>query len=309
MHWCYERETTFRVLLGKTVKIDVELVRRLVASQFPQWAELPVSAVKLSGWDNRTFHLGNDMSVRLPSAEVYASAVATEQEWLPRLGPQLPLSIPEPVAMGEPGEGYPWHWSIYKWLPGEIASRATVRKIETFAADLADFLRRLQAIDPTGGPERKLRGGSLEIWRSQVEEALEKLVSAGQIDAKKASTIWQSALNAPFDERPVWFHGDVAAGNLLINSGRLSAVIDFGGLGVGDPACDMTVAWTLLDPEARRIFRRKLEVSESVWNRGRGWALWKGMIVVSGMIETNAIEAASSQYAIDQLMLDHENGE
>lgn len=290
------------------MKIDVTLVERLVESQFPQWAQLSIRPVKLSGWDNRTFHLGDTMSVRLPSAEMYSSAVQIEQHWLPRLAPKLPLPIPKPVALGQPGEGYPWQWSIYQWLPGEVAARDTLADLDDLAADLACFLKALQHIDPTGGPIRGLRGGSLELWRSQAEDALAKLTASQTINTDAATEIWQTAIAAPMEEEPVWYHGDVAAGNLLIEDGKLSAVIDFGGVGVGDPACDMTIAWTLLDSRSRQVFREAMSVSDAIWNRGRGWALWKAMIVVSGLINTNAIEAASSQYALDQLIADQACG-
>ena len=265
--------------------------------------------MKLSGWDNRTFHLGHELSVRLPSAEAYASAVQIEQEWLPKLAPHLPLTIPKPVAMGEPREGYPWNWSIYRWLPGEVATRDSVADLNAFAVDLAEFMKALQRIDPTGGPKRNWRGGSLELWRPQAEEALEILSASQAIDKVAATEIWQQAISAPIEDNPVWYHGDVAAGNLLTRDGKLSAVIDFGGLGVGDPACDMIIAWTFLDQPSRQVFRKAIGVSDSIWNRGRGWALWKGMIVVSRLIETNAIEAASSQSAIDQLIADHYTGD
>ena len=286
-------------------RIDVALVERLIASQFPELAELPITPVKLSGWDNRTFHLGYELSVRLPSAEAYAGAVQIEQEWLTKLAPHLPLTIPKPVAMGSPGEGYPWNWSIYRWLPGEVAAWDSVADLNAFAVDLAEFLKALQRIDPTGGPKRKWRGGNLELWRPQAEEALEILSARQAIDKVAATEIWQTAIAAPIEDNPVWYHGDVAAGNLLTRDGKLSAVIDFGGLGVGDPACDMTIAWTFLDAPSRQIFRKAIGASDATWNRGKGWALWKGMIVVSGLTETNTIEAASSQYAIDQLIADH----
>ncbi|MGI9328267.1 MAG: aminoglycoside phosphotransferase family protein [Pseudomonadales bacterium] len=284
-------------------RIDVALVRHLVSTQFPRWAHLPVSPVLLSGWDNRTFHLGDEMSIRLPSAGHYASAVTKEQTWLPRLAPHLPLPIPQPLAMGEPSDAYPWQWSIYRWLDGEVATKDSITNLSRFARDLADFLLALQAIDPQGGPKPVLRGGSLEPWQEQVEAALDAL--AGHIDVRAAAEIWGQARRAPFNAEPVWYHGDIAAGNLLVQHGGLNAVIDFGGLGVGDPACDMSIAWTLLEPASRQVFRERLAVSDAIWNRGRGWALWKGMIVIANIIETNPIEAASSQYAIDQLIADY----
>ena len=284
-------------------QIDVALVTQLVASQFPQWGHLPVSRVSQSGWDNRTFHLGKEMLVRLPSGKHYARAVNKEQNWLPKLAEHLPLPIPAPLAMGEPEYGYPWSWSIYGWLEGEVATRDNIADLHRFSEDLARFLTALQRIETNGGPTEKFRGGSLELWRPQAEEALVALT--GKIDTGAAADIWRKAIAAPFEDDPVWYHGDVAAGNLLVKDGELSAVIDFGSLGVGDPACDMTIAWTLLDASSRQVFRESLGVSDAIWNRGRGWALWKGMIVVAKIIETNVIEAASSHYAIDQLIQDY----
>ncbi len=286
-----------------SVQIDVPLVTRLVATQFPEFSHLPITPVALSGWDNRTFHLGDNMSVRLPSGQHYAKAVQLEQRWLPRLAPQLPVPIPQPLAMGQPGEGYPWQWSIYRWLEGEVATRQNTPDLGQFATALAEFLLCLQSVDIGGGPKRSLRGGRLDQWVPQVEAALEVL--AGQIDVDAAAEIWRMAIAAPLNEAQVWYHGDVAAGNLLVVGGELSAVIDFGGLGVGDPACDMTIAWTLFEPSSRSRFQERLGVSDAVWQRGRGWALWKGMIVMANIIQTNAIEAASSQYAIDQLINDY----
>ena len=288
------------------VIIDVPCVSQLIADQFPQWAHLPISAVANSGWDNRTFHLGGEMLVRLPSGAHYANAVAKEQAWLPKLAPQLPLPIPQPLALGQPGPGYPWPWSIYGWLDGEHATRDNVPNLASFAVELADFLVALQQLDTTGGPTRTMRGGSLERWSEQAEAALGLLND--RLDVEAATQIWQLALAAPFDEQPVWYHGDVAAGNLLVRNGSLCAVIDFGGLGVGDPACDMVIAWTFLEPASRRVFRHHLGISDAIWNRGRGWALWKAMIVLAELIETNAIEAASAQYAVDQLIGDFRHG-
>ena len=287
---------------SESMVIDAALVRRLVAEQFPQWAGLAVTPVACSGWDNRTFHLGAQMSVRLPSAEHYAPAVVKEQRWLPWLAPQLPLPIPQPLAQGVASADYPWPWSIYGWLEGGIASRDSIVDLTQFAVDLANFLRVLQSLDPTDGPVRKLRGGSLQRYDGQFHEALTRLDTS--IDAGRALAIWLAALAEPLVRTPVWYHGDVAAGNLLTRAGRLSAVIDFGGLGVGDPACDMSIAWTLLEPISRAAFRDELRVSTGVWNRGRGWALWKAMIVVSGLVQTNVIEANSADYALAQLLGD-----
>jgi len=285
------------------IRIDVPLVQQLISTQFPEWAHLPITPVKLSGWDNRTFHLGNKMSIRLPSRQHYAAAVAKEQKWLPIFAPELPLPIPVPVAMGAPSELYPWQWSVYRWLPGEIATHESISNLHQFATDLARFLRHMQNMDTSGGPSRKLRGGSLQIYDEQIRTAIDVL--RADIDWRLATEIWEAALQAPFDAAPVWYHGDVAAGNLLVRDGKLAAVIDFGGIGVGDPACDTTIAWTFLNAPARQTFKQQLQPDPAIWTRGRGWALWKGLIVAAELIDTNAIEKASSTYAIAQVLADY----
>ncbi len=265
-------------------RIDPALVMSLVAHQFPRWAHLPVSAVEPGGWDNRTFRLGEDMLVRLPSAQRYASQVATEHAWLPRLAAQLPLPIPQPLALGAPAAGYPWQWSVYRWLPGECARLDRIASLEQLAGDLALFLRTLQAIDPAGGPtpgQRNFqRGGPLATYDPETRRATQQL--AGRIDGDMVLAIWDQALASSWEGAPVWLHGDVSAGNLLVADGKLSAVIDFGNMAVGDPACDLAIAWTMLDPPSRAVFRRDLAVDQATWDRGRGWALWKVLIQLAG---------------------------
>ncbi|MCZ6643860.1 MAG: aminoglycoside phosphotransferase family protein, partial [Gammaproteobacteria bacterium] len=203
-----------------TVQIDAALVKRLIANQFPDWKNLPVTPIELSGWDNRTFHLGNTMSVRLPSANHYAAAVGKEQTWLPRIASCLPLPIPTPLAMGKPCDDYPWHWSVYGWLEGENATVEGIDDLSRFATALAEFLTALQRIDTTGAPcatKRSLRGGSLSIYDAQTHEAIDIL--HGTIDTDAATAIWEAALQAPFSSEPVWYHGDVGAGNLLVQHG------------------------------------------------------------------------------------------
>ncbi|HEV2068403.1 MAG TPA: aminoglycoside phosphotransferase family protein, partial [Acidimicrobiales bacterium] len=228
------------------LNIDAPLVERLVAEQFPEWAHLPVRSVVPNGWDNRTFRLGNEISVRLPSAEGYVLQVEKEHRWLPRLAPHLPLPIPVPLAKGRPTAEYPWPWSIYCWLDGEPTAIAPVADLTRFATDLADFLNALYRIDATGGPppgpHNFWRGGPLDVYDTETREALAAL--DGQIDTETATEIWETALATNWEHHPVWFHGDVAVGNLLLGDGRLCAVIDFGTSGVGDPACDLAVAWT-----------------------------------------------------------------
>lgn len=284
--------------------IDAVLVHRMVSAQFPQWAHLPVKSVATEGWDNRSFRLGEQMIVRLPSAAAYAAQVEKQHRWLPRLAPFLPLQIPTPLAVGEPVSGYPWKWSIYRWIEGETAAPEAVTDSSDFAAGVAGFLVALQRIDPAGGPSpgphNFYRGGSLTTYDAEVREAIGIL--QGRIGAKAATAIWESALRTTWDHSPVWIHGDISVGNLLSQDGELRAVIDFGNLGVGDPACDLSIAWTLFRGRSREVFRAMLPLDSGTWIRGRAWTLWKALIVEAGLSRTNAIEWAQSRHVIDEVL-------
>jgi aminoglycoside phosphotransferase (APT) family kinase protein len=276
------------------VRIDAALVRRLVAAQFPQWAELPVVPVSPGGRDNRTFRLGDALSVRLPSAERYAAQVEKEQRWLPLLAPRLPLPIPAPVLHGVPGEGYPWPWSVVRWLDGDDAANAHVGDLAQLASALGRFLAALQAIDTSGGPppgpHSFWRGGPLSVYEREARNAIDAL--SGEIDAASANAALEEALASAWRGAPVWIHGDVAASNLLVQGARLAAVIDFGCAAVGDPACDLAIAWTLFANESRAAFRTALPLDAATWARGRGWALWKAAITASRDARPTQREAA-----------------
>jgi aminoglycoside phosphotransferase (APT) family kinase protein len=292
------------------VNIDAALVRRLIATQFPRWKDLAIRPVDFGGWDNRTFRLGDGMTVRLPSAAAYSLQVEKEHRWLPRLAPQLPLPIPVPLAMGVPAENYPWHWSVYRWIEGETATRERIASLSRFAADLAEFLAALQRIDASGGPapgqHNFFRGGPLNVYDGEARQAI--AVLDGKIDTDAASAVWEAALAATWHGAPVWFHGDVSWGNLLVRQGRLSAVIDFGTSGVGDPACDLAIAWTLFKGKSRKAFRAGLAADEAMWARGRGWTLWKALITAAGHIDVNPVEVEKSRYVIDEVLADHVHG-
>ena len=288
------------------VRIDAALVRRLIAAQFPPWADLPVRPVEAGGWDNRTFRLGPRMTARLPSAEPYALQVEKEHRWLPKLAPLLPLPIPVPLAKGAPAGGYPWQWSVYRWLEGESASVGGIADLRRFATDLAEFLNALRRSDPTGGPppgrHNFFRGGPLTVYDAETRQAIAAL--EGRVDTGAASAVWQAALGAKWDGSPVWFHGDVAAGNLLIEDGRLGAVIDLGTSGVGDPACDLAIAWTLFGGESRDAFRAAMGLDDATWVRSRGWTLWKALITLAEHIDTDPSQAAGARRVIDEVLAD-----
>ena len=265
------------------IQIDASLVLRLITTQFPHWGNLPVRHVEQDGWDNSTFRLGDDMKVRLPTAAKYVSQVAKEHRWLPRLAPLLPLPVPVPLALGAPADVYPWPWAIYPWLKGHTASPERIDDQCQFAADLAQFLGALQRIDvadgPPAGAHSFYRGGALSIYDTDTRRSL--AVLRDEINADEAIAVWEAALASPWQGPAVWVHGDMAAGNLIVENGRLSAVIDFGNCAVGDPACDLTIAWTLLCGGGREAFRIKLSADKSTWARARGWALWKALLILA----------------------------
>jgi aminoglycoside phosphotransferase (APT) family kinase protein len=259
------------------VEIDVTLVRRLLAAQFPQWADLTIEPVASAGRDNMICRLGADLAVRLPRRRIGAGHVQKEHRWLPVLAPLLPLPTPVPLGMGEPGEGYPWHWTVSPWLAGDIAAVAPVADLRRAAIQLAEFVTALRAIDPAGGPSSQFRGDPLSGHDEMARAAIEAL--RNEFEPGVVTAAWETAVAAPVWRGPaVWMHGDLHPANLLVEDGRLSAVIDFGLLAVGDPACDLMVAWTFLSGDARDDFRTILSVDEATWARARGWALDMGLM-------------------------------
>lgn len=266
------------------VLIDTTLVRRLLTAQFPQWAHLPLAPVPQSGMDNATFRLGDELSVRLPRYAHWAGQVAREHRWLPRLAPRLPLAVSEPLEIGESGEGYPYPWSVYRWLEGETATTEALADPVRAGLDLAGFVNALKDIDATGGPgpeqSNAFRGVPLGDPRdslaaeARVRPKLEALAGTGMVDIDAVTEVWEAALAAPaWHKPPVWIHGDLATGNLLMRDGRLSAVIDFGTLAVADPAVDLQPAWMFLPPQGREAFREAVDADDATWARARGWAL------------------------------------
>lgn len=223
------------------------------------------------------------MSIRLPSAERYASQVEKENLWLPFLEQHIQLPISVPIAKGKPNEDFPWSWSVCKWIRGEVASRDNIKSMKCFAKDLAKFLKELQSIDSSGGPlageHNFYRGGSLSVYDEETRMTVKKIQNVFNESESVFLDIWNKALETHWTKEPVWVHGDIAPGNLLVDAkGKLCAVIDFGILGVGDPACDLAMAWTFFDHESRQVFKESLDLDEDTWDRARGWALWKTLI-------------------------------
>ncbi|WP_123042514.1 aminoglycoside phosphotransferase family protein [Cohnella candidum] len=262
------------------IVITNELVRRLVDSQFPEWANLDIRSVKKSGHDNRTYRLGSGMTIRLPSHERYASAVEKELTWLPIFKPLISLPIPVPVAKGEPTEEYPLPWSINRWIEGETVMHTNIPNLKLFAEDLAKFLKELEAIDASrgipAGSQNFYRGGNLAVYDDETRSIIEAV--SEQYDHKLLTEIWELSLATRYHSAPLWLHGDVAVGNLLVRDGRLCGVIDFGTMGVGDPSSDLVMAWNFFDEGSRETFLKLMDFDEATDNRARGWALWKALI-------------------------------
>lgn len=266
-------------------RIDVPLVERLVAEQFPQWAGLPVREVDPQGWDNRTYRLGDALSVRLPSAAGYVPAVEKEAGVLPYLAPRLDVAVPELLGTGVPGAGYPFPWSVRRWVDGTVAARAVDLDHREFAAAVGAVLRQLRGIPAADGPVAGThsfhRGAHPSHYGPEVVAALDAL--GGAVDRAACERVWRAATASSWTGPGVWFHGDVAPGNLVVDAaGRLAALIDFGTCGVGDPACDLVLAWTFLEPDARRVFADAVRLDRDTWARARGWALWKSLIMLAG---------------------------
>jgi aminoglycoside phosphotransferase (APT) family kinase protein len=291
------------------VDTDVSLVKRLLAAQFPQWADLPIKSIPSAGTDNAIYRLGNDMAVRLPRIHRATGQVDKEHQWLPQLAPHLPLAIPIPLALGTPGEGYPWHWSVYRWLKGENATIERIVDPRQAATDLAEFIAALQRVDATDGPSPGPHNSSRGVPLARREAATRAAIASldDEIDVAAMTAAWDVALQAPEWQRPpVWIHGDLDSRNLLVENGRLSAVIDFGCLGVGDPACDVMVAWKVLSADTRDIFRTALSVDEATWARGRGWALSQSLMALSYYtLKTNPVLVREAQRWMAEVIADY----
>jgi aminoglycoside phosphotransferase (APT) family kinase protein len=298
------------MIAGKMHQDEVDtsaaLVRRLLAQQFPQWADLPVVPVPSAGTDNALYRLGDELAVRLPRIHWAVGQAQKEEYWLPRLAPALPLAVPTVLAHGAPGAGYPYPWAVYRWLGGQNAAETPPADRVAAAVALAGFLRALQQIDTAGGPRAAAhgrRGAPLAGRDAATRQAIAAL--GGAIDTA-ATAIWEDALRADeWDRPPVWFHGDLLPGNLLVANGQLSAVIDWNGLGVGDPACDLVIAWALFAGASRDAFRAALGVDDATWVRGRGHALSQALIFIPYYLDTNPLGVAYHRRTLEAVLAEY----
>jgi aminoglycoside phosphotransferase (APT) family kinase protein len=286
------------------IETDVALVRRMLAGQFPQWAELAIEPVVSYGTDHDIYRLGDNLAARLPRIEWATGQAKKEAEWLPKLAPHLPLAVPVQLAMGQPAEGYPFEWSVYEWLPGENAN-GTIADMDHAAVDLAAFVRALRQVDTTGAYPRLSgsRGAPLSELDTHVRRAIAEL--GDRIDTEAAVRSWEESLHAQeWDGEDVWVQGDLLPGNLLVIDGRLSAVIDFGCLNVGDPACDLQPAWNVFAGDSRALYRAELQVDDASWLRGRGWSLYQAVMALPYYWDTNPGMIRQASHALAEVLAD-----
>ena len=288
------------------VLVPLPLVKRLIADQFPQWKHLSITPVPYSGTDNAIFRLGENMVVRLPRIHWAAAKVHKEHTWLPVLAPNLPLRVPTPLGKGVPTFGYPWPWAVHEWLDGQNAIEAAVNDPVAAALDLAAFISTLHGLElpsQTPAPSGN-RGGPLEDRDADVRAAIASL--EGEVDVPKVTASWESALDVPpYQGKPVPIHADITPGNILVKDGKITAVIDFGELTTGDPACDLMLAWNYLTAQTRPIFRAALSVDDATWARGRGWALSVALIALPYYLNTNPQIVTTSRRTIHEILQDH----
>lgn len=281
------------------MEISTQLVQNLIETQFPQWSGLEIRPVEHGGHDNRTFHLGEDMAVRLPSGPAYVAQVEKEAKWLPVLAKGLSLPISSPVAVGKPAEEYPFPWSVNRYIEGETVRDAEILDMDCLARELSAFLKELQNIGtegaPAAGAHNFFRGASPAVYSDEVEATLRDRKDDLPVETLK--TLWERAVSTEWDRPPAWIHGDVAPGNLLVKDGHLSGVIDFGIMGVGDPACDYAMAWTFFDSHSRAYFRQDLDAGTT--DRARGWALWKALITLD---VADAEVAANARFTLNAIL-------
>jgi len=290
---CPAKDSSPKERLAIVPDITLDTVRLLIENQFPAWQHLPITPVEPGGHDNRTFRLGQDMAIRLPSHASYAAAVMKERAWLPVFARGVSLRVPIPIARGEPSDAYPLPWAINRWIEGEILTSGNIGSMNELALDLAAFLRELQAVAISGGvlagEHNFHRGGDLGVYDEETNTAIGEC--GLPLAKEKMRGIWHMAKSARYEGAPLWVHGDVAVGNLIVKNGKLYGVIDFGSCGVGDPACDLVMAWNFFDGESRQVFLRETGADVGMVARAKGWALWKALITLQDSAATSEQKA------------------
>ncbi len=283
---------------------DAELVRTILRNQQPQWAHGPITEISSTGTDHALYRLGDDAVARVPPGRSATRPIDTEFRWLPWLAERLPIEIPRPLARLEPTPLFPYQWSVHSWIDGECGTTAPIDRA-FLAVDLARVLQALQGLNPAGGPPSVeaycWRGIPLQMQDASTREAIAS--SRRSIDVAAVTSAWETVLDTPeWTGPPVWIHGDVAAGNLIFRDGRLAALIDWACMAVGDPACELVVAWELLDESSRETLRAELAIDDATWERGRGWALSTAVGALAYYEDSNPFMADQARRKLRSLL-------
>ncbi|NNF52826.1 MAG: aminoglycoside phosphotransferase family protein [Acidimicrobiales bacterium] len=270
------------------VSIDADLVKQLLSDQHPDLADLPVQFAS-EGWDNAQFLLGKDLVVRLPLRLASANLILHEQRWLGQLAPRLPLPIPVPVRHGRPSDAFGWPWSICPWVEGQDALHAPIESSTTAALQMAVFLRALHTAAPLDAPANPFRGVPLAKRNDLTLSAIVSAEEAGYLTPRQASQVrklWADAVGAPIHTgQPVWLHGDLHPGNVIVADDRIVSIVDWGDITSGDPACDLAILWRMFDAPARAQALDALKLDETCLLRTRGWT-----IAIAMMFLTNSAD-------------------
>lgn len=283
------------------VLVDENTVRALLRDQFPQWADQRLRRIADSGTDNAIFRLGGELGIRLPRIRWAESQIEKECRWLPELATHLPVAVPVPLAEGRPGHGYPFPWLVYPWLKGASLDQASVDAWADLADDIAGFVLALQQVSPERGPSPTRRGTPMAQYDEAVRWGIEQL--AGVIDVVRAKHVWHSALEVgDWPEEPVWVHGDLLPGNILVSEGRLSGIIDWNCAGVGDPACEAMMAWSL-PQSARHRYRSALGLDDASWARARGWVVEQTVFYIPYYAKTLPLAADQAVRRLNEALL------
>lgn len=279
--------------------MKIENIHNLVKNQFPEWRDLEIKPILPLGTDNLMYRLGNDKIIRIPITKESILDIEKEINCLPKFS-NLPITTPQIIAIGQEAKEQNSRWIICNWIKGDNFNKNNIQDQKQAAIDLANFINELQKIDITNAPESR-RGKPLQNFDKKVRESIKSLDDC--YDIKLLNNIWEKALDAEiWTKSPVWIHSDLHEGNVITHNGKISAIIDFGLAGIGDPACDIVPAWTLLQKEAQTTFRNHINADEETWKRGHGWALSFGVIAYSYYRKTKHPIAEISRKVIDEVI-------
>ena len=285
------------------IDIDIALVKRLLTEQFPHLAERSITEVRSTGTVNAIYRLNHDLCVRMPRVETWGESINREWTWLPRLAPHISLRIPKPLAQGKPTNLYPCPWVVYEWIEGLTYQDDLISDERQVANDLVNFILELRSVERLGAP----RGGRRPLVELDAATRIAIGSSRGVIDTEAVSAVWAYSLESPeWDGKPEWIHGDLLKSNLLVQGGRLCAVIDFGGVGIGDPAADVVPAWSVLDEVGRETFRQALGVDDDAWNRARGYALHQALLIIPYYPKTNPEFVTMARRTVEEILTELE---